>query len=210
MKYLTSLLCSLLLAALAQADTRIHVVHLYDTQNIQFEGLWPVLVQTQAKFDELGMGIKITRVTRYKTDPSFGLRRIDQQASRLTKLTRLALKRRWRTRFDVVVFAVSPMLDSSGIRWMGGLAYGLCQVGRYPFAMANQMLVSSFGEPRHIQSALAIAHEAGHIIGGKHTDGADMMNTNLLYLVRSMGTSIPWADESREQIYSCLHKRGKV
>jgi len=122
--------------------------------------------------EQTGVRVKLGRI--YKTDQAFPyFQGFQMRGYRFATYQKLMLNNRsWNP--DRAHLIVDRPLLENGIRYIAGLA-NTCRV-QGGFGIVQTQSFNSFGVDRGVQSAIAVAHEVGHLIGADHHEGITIMN----------------------------------
>lgn len=188
---------SLLLATSAFARTwQIDVIMSHGDKEVPRQFAIAMTAFARAKFDAIGIKIKIGRVSYTKLiNPQY-----DVTSYRLGVYW---WQKHLPPRKNIIRHVITPPFFYLGKYYLAGVAPGIC-VPRWKYAMAtsNAEMFSGLGEDRFYQSAVALTHEQGHILGAKHTITHTLMNYGALGF--SDIKDLQFSEESKHQIHNCL------
>lgn len=195
--------CFLALPALAQYPTRVHVVMVQGPDMLPSSFLPVTWDAAREHLYRAGVLAKATRFTAmYDVAPQL-----------MTLSTRKAHLYAWqkygrRNKFDKKVdqiHIITPPIAEGGFNWFAGMAYGFCQSGAKAISISTAGIDIS-GNIRVTHSAIGIAHEMAHILGAKHTDTNDLMNTQALELVKTI-YPLPVVASTLKEITKCQRRK---
>ncbi len=182
MKYLIVFL-SLFFASVASAQQiriNVHVVQLDGPNGLtgsQFSDSW---VAAADHLSRSGVKLKLKKFS-YIADEKPELATLGRIHQRLLFWRQQAKKRNYHRGVDLVHFIAPPIFEKN-THWFAGMAVGTCSFG----LNATSISFAGTSATKGLQikkSALGIAHEIAHILGGKHTSGNDFMHHGALGMV---------------------------
>ena len=197
------LLCFLTLPAFAQLPTRVHVVLVQGPDMLPASFLPTTWDAAREHLFRAGVLAKATRVTSmYDIAPQ--LTTLSTRKAHLYAWQKYARRNKFDKKVDQI-HIITPPIYESGVNWFGGMAYGICMAGNKAISLSNAGIDIS-GNIRITHSAIGIAHEMAHILGAKHTDTNDLMNTQALELVKRT-YPLPVLASTMKEIQKCQRRK---
>lgn len=132
-----------------------------------------VIDKSKAHFAEAGVKLKVNRIIKVR-DSYPRLNKLDKGDQKLWLYREVVWKRGYNRRNRTYVI-LPPMIDSSGIRWIGGFAENSRCLLR-GVAVGNAQAVSNSGQERLTSSGICMSHETAHLTGATHIDGINIMD----------------------------------
>ena len=132
-----------------------------------------VIDKSKAHYAEAGVNLKVSRIIKIR-DNYPRLNKLDKGDQKLWLYREVVWKRGYNRRNRTYVM-LPPMIDSSGIRWIGGYAESSRCLPR-GVAVGNAQAVSNSGQERLTSSGICMSHEIAHLTGATHIDGVNIMD----------------------------------
>lgn len=153
---------------------------------------------------ELGINLKLRRLrTRSDLFPKLNGIFDQQQRYNAWKAWLIAHGRLPTKAKHLIYMMVPPMLTSTGIRYIGGLAVICHKDNLKSIALGNAEVENSFGAPRLKHSVKIMEHEIGHQSGASHDDSfPNIMHPDPLPYVDSM--QLHFSQKSKQEILTCM------
>lgn len=205
MRFITAALLVWLFAfpVAAQYPTRVHVVMVQGPDMLPSAFLPATWDAAREHLFRAGVLAKATRFTAmYDVAPQ--LLTLSTRKSHLYAWQKYARRNKFDKKVDQI-HIITPPIYEGGFNWFAGMAYGLCQSGARAISISNAGIDIS-GNIRITHSAIGIAHEMAHILGAKHTDTTDLMNTQALELIRNT-YPLPVLASTIKEIQKCQRRK---